>query len=125
MEAGLKLPAGLLVRTLEEYNANANAGEDRVFHKHADWLKPLEQRPFAAFDISFNKSIYLFMTLGGLKTNRHAEVIDTHGKAIPGLYAAGACSAHIPQTGKSYASGMSLEPGSFFGRVAGRNASQR
>ena len=64
MEVGLKLPPGSLVRTLEEYNANANAGEDRVFHKHADWLKPLEQGPFAALDISFNQSIYLFMTPG-------------------------------------------------------------
>lgn len=123
MEAGLALPNGSLVRTLEQYNADARAGEDRLLHKHADWLKPLDQGPYAAFDISFNKSIYLFMTLGGLKTNRHAQVIDTHGKVIPGLYAAGACSAHIPRTGKSYASGMSLGPGSFFGRAAGRHAS--
>ncbi|MNZ30563.1 Urocanate reductase precursor [compost metagenome] len=123
MEAGLGLPAGSLVNTMEQYNADARAGEDRLLHKHADWLKPLDQGPYAAFDISFNKSIYLFMTLGGLKTNRHAQVVDTHGKVIPGLYAAGACSAHIPRTGKSYASGMSLGPGSFFGRAAGRHAS--
>ncbi|MNN65437.1 hypothetical protein D3C81_1809390 [compost metagenome] len=62
------------------------------------------------------------MTLGGLKTNRHAQVIDRQGRVIPGLYAAGACSAHIPHSGKSYASGMSLGPGSFFGRVAGAHA---
>lgn len=122
MEAGLGLPSGSLVNTLEQYNADARAGEDSLFHKHADWLKPLDQGPYAAFDISFNKSIYLFMTLGGLKTNRHAQVIDRQGRVIPGLYAAGACSAHIPHSGKSYASGMSLGPGSFFGRVAGAHA---
>ncbi|VVO21288.1 FAD-dependent oxidoreductase [Pseudomonas fluorescens] len=124
MEVGLNLPKGALVSTVEQYNSDAQAGEDRLFHKHPDWLKPLDQGPFAAFDISFNKSIYLFMTLGGLQTNRHAQVINTHGRVIPGLYAAGACSAHIPQSGKTYASGMSLGPGSFFGRVAGRHASQ-
>lgn len=124
MEAGLKLPAGSLVHTLEQYNADVQLGEDRLFHKHDDWLKPLNQGPFAAFDISFNKSIYLFMTLGGLRTNRHAQVINDHGMTIPGLYAAGACSAHFAQTGKSYASGMSLGQGSFFGRVAGHHASQ-
>ena len=85
-------------------------------------MKPLDKGPYAAFDISFNKSIYLFMTLGGLKTNRHAQVLDGKGNPIAGLYAAGACSAHIPHSGKSYASGMSLGPGSFFGRVAGKHA---
>lgn len=125
MEAGLDLPAGSLLRTLEQYNADAERGEDRLLHKHRDWLKPLDRGPFAAFDVSFNKSIYLFMTLGGLRTNRHAQVIDRHGRAIPGLYAAGACTAHFAHSGKSYASGMSLGQGSFFGRVAGRHVSQQ
>lgn len=122
MEAGLSLPEGALSNTIEKYNADAVKREDAIFHKSSEWLKPLNEGPFAAFDVSFNKSIYLFMTLGGLKTNRHAQVLDKDGNVIPGLYAAGACSAHIPQSGKSYASGMSLGPGSFFGRVAGKHA---
>jgi predicted oxidoreductase len=60
------------------------------------------------------------MTLGGLKVSVDAEVLDDKGDAIPGLYAAGACTAHIPKTGKSYASGLSLGPGSYFGRIAGQ-----
>lgn len=122
MEAGLELPQGSLQSTLADYNRDAALGEDHLFHKHPDWLKPLDKGPYAAFDISFNKSVYLYMTLGGLRTNQHAQVLDRQGEAIPGLYAAGACSAHIPQSGKSYASGMSLGPGSYFGRVAGRHA---
>lgn len=122
MEAGLSMPAGSLKATLEKYNADAARGEDTILHKSSEWLKPLDKGPYAAFDISFNKSIYLFMTLGGLKTNRHAQVLDGKGNPIAGLYAAGACSAHIPHSGKSYASGMSLGPGSFFGRVAGKHA---
>lgn len=122
MEAGLSMPKGALTSTLEKYNSDAEEGKDSILHKSKEWLKPLDKGPFAAFDISFNKSIYLFMTLGGLKTNRHAQVLGASGNPIPGLYAAGACSAHIPHSGKSYASGMSLGPGSFFGRVAGRHA---
>jgi 3-oxo-5alpha-steroid 4-dehydrogenase len=122
IEAGLAMPPGSLTRTLAEYNDHARSGNDPVFHKSEEWLKPLDRGPWAAFDISFNHSSYLFMTLGGLKINERAEVVDTSGIPLPGLYAAGACTAHIPRSGKSYASGMSLGPGSYFGRVAGRVA---
>ncbi len=121
LEAGLHLPPGALVSTVEHYNAAALAGHDPDFMKHPDWLKPLDRGPYAAFDISFNRSIYLFMTLGGLKVNADAQVLGMSGQPIDGLYAAGACVAHIPRSGKSYASGMSLGPGSYFGRVAGRH----
>lgn len=122
MEIGLGLPAGSLQETLVLYNEHANTRSDPYLFKAAEWLKPLDQGPYAAFDISFNKSIYLYMTLGGLETNAKAQVLDHTGYPIPGFYSAGACAVHIPRTGKSYASGMSLGPGSFFGRVAGREA---
>jgi succinate dehydrogenase/fumarate reductase flavoprotein subunit len=122
MEAGLSLPEGALVATLERYNTGAREGVDEDFMKHPDWLKPLDKAPYAAFDISFNRSIYLYMTLGGLKINASAEVLGIDGLPVNGLYAAGACTSHIPRSGKYYASGMSLGPGSYFGRVAGRQA---
>lgn len=122
MEAGLGMPANSLTETLRNYNASAETGEDPMFFKHPDWLKPLDKGPWAAFDISFNRSSYLFITLGGLKIDVHAQALDRNGDPIPGLFAAGACTAHLPKSGKSYASGMSLGPGSYFGRVAGRTA---
>ena len=122
METALKIPKGALVDTMTHYNTHAAQGRDPLFEKHPDWVKPLNRGPYAAFDISFNRSIYLYMTLGGLKINHNAEVVNPDGLAIPGLYAAGACTAHIPKSGKSYASGMSLGPGSYFGRIAGRHA---
>ncbi|BFM08304.1 FAD-dependent oxidoreductase [Halioxenophilus aromaticivorans] len=121
MEQALAMPKDALVATLNQYNTAARDGVDPDFMKHPEWLKPLDQGPYAAFYISFSQSIYLYMTLGGLKTNANAQVLNSKGIAIPGLYAAGACSAHIPKSGASYASGMSLGPGSFFGRVAGRH----
>ena len=124
MEAGLEIPVGALQATMARYNQYAAEEADPDLFKAAEWLKPLDQGPYAAFDISFNKSIYLYMTLGGLKTNAQSQVLDPSGYPIPGFYSAGACAVHIPRTGKSYASGMSLGPGSFFGRVAGREAAQ-
>lgn len=122
MEKGLELPEGSLQATMAQYNEDAANGEDRFLHKDKAWLKPLNKGPYAAFDIGFRSSIYLYITLGGIRTNRHSQALDAEGNVIPGLYAAGACSAHIPRDGKTYCSGMSLGPGSFFGRVAGRHA---
>jgi succinate dehydrogenase/fumarate reductase flavoprotein subunit len=122
MEQGLALPAGSLAETLAAYNADAVEGTDRRFHKHADWLQPLTEGPYAAFDISFDKSTYLFITLGGIKTDELGRALDLRSNAIPGLYVVGASAAHIPRSGKAYASGLSLGPGSYFGRRAGRHA---
>lgn len=122
MEARLEMPEGSLVATIHHYNEDAARGEDTRFYKHPDWLKPLDQGPWAAFDISYNRSSYLYITLGGLKISAEAQVLDHDDEPLPGLFAAGACTAHVPRDGKSYASGMSLGPGSYFGRVAGRTA---
>ncbi|MDY0067151.1 MAG: FAD-binding protein [Steroidobacteraceae bacterium] len=122
MEAALGMPTGALQRTMAEYNRGAAAGEDAAFHKQPEWLKPLDVAPYAAFDISFNRSSYLFITLGGLRAGLNGEALDEPGKPVPGLYVVGASAAHIPHSGKTYASGLSLGPGSFFGRRAGRHA---
>lgn len=122
MEAGLDLPTGSLVETMRAYNESAHRGVDPRFHKHSDWIKPLDQGPYAAFDISFDKSHYLFITLGGIKTDAVGRALDLKSDAIPGLYVVGASAAHIPRTGKAYASGLSLGPGSYFGRRAGAHA---
>lgn len=122
MEQGLDLPSGSLRRTLSEYNADAQRGEDRRLGKYPDWLQSLEVAPYAAFDLSLNRAVYRFHTLGGLKVTADAQVVGKDGRAIRGLYAAGACAAGIPQGSKGYASGMTLAAGSLFGRVAGRAA---
>lgn len=122
MEAGLSLPAGSLVRTLTQYNEGASNGDDALFHKHPDWLQPLAYAPYAAFDVSFNRSTYLYLMLGGLRTNRFGQVLDPTNEPVRALYAAGGSAAHLPRDGMSYASGLSLATGSFFGRQAGRHA---
>lgn len=121
MEAGLGVPTGSLAATLSEYNRDVADGVDRRFRKHPDWLKPLHGR-WAAFDISLTRSDYHYISLGGLAADEHGRALDSDGEPVAGLYAVGACAAHIPQNGAEYASGLSLGPGSFFGRRAGRHA---
>jgi succinate dehydrogenase/fumarate reductase flavoprotein subunit len=84
MERGLRLPQGVLVGTLDEYNRDVAQGVDTRFHKQPPWLKPLDQAPYAAFDISFDRSIYLYITLGGIDTDSRARALDPSGKPIAG-----------------------------------------
>ena len=121
MEASLEVPAGSLAATLDRYNAAVESGEDAQFHKAGEWLKVL-QAPYAVFDISVPRSDYHWMSLGGLATDADGRALREDGTPVPGLYAAGACTSHLPQDGDEYASGMSLAAGSIFGRRAGAHA---
>lgn len=122
MEQALGIVEGSLQDTLAEYNRFAEKGQDPQFGKYPDWITPLDNGPYAAFDLSADAVLYHYHSLGGLKVNADAQVIGTNGEAIDGLYAAGSCAAGIIQTAKGYASGMTLANGSFFGRVAARHA---
>jgi succinate dehydrogenase/fumarate reductase flavoprotein subunit len=125
MEARLGIPEGALQRTMADYSSHAAAGDDPDFHKHADWLKPLDTGPWAAFDFSYRRAAYYAFTLGGLRISADGEVLDEAGAAIPGLYAAGACAAMLAQDAHNYASGISLACGAFFGRQAGQHAAHQ
>jgi 3-oxo-5alpha-steroid 4-dehydrogenase len=122
METRLEIPTGALQTTMAQYNHNAAQLQDPDFHKHADWLKPLNAGPWAAFDFSFGRAVFNAFTLGGLRISAEAEVLDEMGQPIPGLYAAGACSSMLAHDSWNYASGISLSSGAFFGRQAGRAA---
>jgi 3-oxo-5alpha-steroid 4-dehydrogenase len=122
LESALGLPPEALVRTLDYYNRHAEKGEDPLFHKAAAHLKPLRQPPFGALDCSTAGSFFGVFTLGGLSVRASGEVLDPDGDPVPGLYAAGRCTAGLCREGRSYASGLSIGDASFFGRLAGRSA---
>ena len=117
LEAEMGLPLRSLQSTVDLYNEHASRGEDPLFHKRAEFLRPL-QSPFGA--IPLNGLPYAVFTLGGLVTTVDGEVIGPGGEPIAGLYAAGRATSGIPSWG--YASGTSLGDGTFFGRRAGRAA---
>lgn len=122
MEAGLDLPEGSLQATMAAYNGHAANGADPTFHKYPKWLKPLNEAPYAAFDLSFGRAVYTGFTLGGLRVSVDGQVLTETGAAVPGLYAAGVCASNIAQDSNGYASGTCLGEASFFGRRAGRHA---
>lgn len=124
LEKSLGIPEGQLVYTVTSYNRAAERGEDPVFHKAAKYVTPLVHPPFAALDLSVDKSVWATFTLGGLDTQVTGEVLTVDGQVVPGLYAAGRASAGLTRSGRYYASGMSIGGGSFFGRQAGKAAAK-
>ena len=120
LEAEVGFPVGALQTTLSYYNEGAARGEDPLFRKGPSYLKPLVTPPFGAIDLRASEFAYPAFTLGGLRINAQAEVLNAAGESIPGLYAAGRTTSGVAKQG--YSSGMSLGDGSFFGRRAGRNA---
>jgi succinate dehydrogenase/fumarate reductase flavoprotein subunit len=120
LERSLGMASGVLQATVTLYNRHAAEEADPVFHKHARWLQPLVESPFAAIDCSTDKVLWATFTLGGLHTLPSGEVLTPDDRVIPGLYAAGRTTSGIAAYG--YASGISLADGTFFGRRAGRRA---
>lgn len=125
VEADLGIPSGELVHTVESYNRYAAAGDDPVLHKHADWMRPLIEPPFAALSFTGEDYPATGFTLGGLLTSVSGEVLNGDGVPVTGLYAAGRTSCGLPRWGEAYCSGISLGDGSFFGRLAGREVAAR
>jgi len=105
-----KMPLKYLEETVARYNALADKGLDEDFEKPV--LHRIDTPPFyAAFaPIRVNDSY------GGLRINGKAQVLDTQGRVIPGLYAGGEASGGGAQHGIGRAS--------VHGYIAGTNAAQ-
>ncbi|RJF93161.1 FAD-dependent oxidoreductase [Sphingomonas cavernae] len=120
VERELAMPEGTLAHTVHTFNRYAAEGQDPIYRKALEWLKPLNEAPFAALELNIRTSFFSFFTLGGLNTRPSGEVLDRAGEPIPGLYAAGRTTSGLPRWGHGYSSGLSLADCTFFGRMAGR-----
>ncbi len=119
LETELGLPAGQLQHSVEFYNRHAEQGQDPLFHKASEWLKPI-CAPYVALDCTPGRGAYFpYFTLGGLDTLPSGEVLTADGDIITGLYAAGRTACGIPRRGEGYASGLSVGDATFSGRMAG------
>jgi 3-oxosteroid 1-dehydrogenase len=82
-------------------------------------LGPIEKPPFFMVKVWPGD----LGTKGGLLTDEFARVLDTDGKVIRGLYAAGNCSASV--MGHTYPGpGSTIGPAMVFGMIAGQHASR-
>ncbi|MEM5774296.1 MAG: FAD-binding protein, partial [Anaerolineaceae bacterium] len=115
--AGLMgVPAERFEATIAKYNEDAAAGTDTDFGR-AMLLAPISTGPFYAFK-TFPT---MFDTMGGLKINEAAQVVDVWGDVIPRLYAVGNTAGGV--LGEHYpGSGSALNAGMTFGLIAGKHA---
>jgi tricarballylate dehydrogenase len=85
----------------------------------SNWANTIDTPPFEAYAVTCG----ITFTFGGLRIDRHANVISSDGDPIPGLYAAGELVGGIFWF--NYPGGSGLTNGSVFGRIAGENAGKR
>lgn len=101
---------------IEACNGYAAAGQDAAYGKAANYLWPIAEGPFYAFQICSG----MLNTSGGIRINRDAQVVDARGKAIDGLYAAGVCTSGWD--GEVYGGGTCQTVGMWAGSRAARHA---
>ena len=106
------MSGAVLQETVNRYNTFVAEGVDMDFKKPTPMYKIATPPFYAAWSTPI-----LHDTLTGLRTNTNAEVIDTRGEVIQGLYSAGECQGGFAQHG--------LARCLVFGRIAGRHASKR
>lgn len=122
------LPADGLKMTMAAYNAACRDGtfeptrEDGlatagVTPPKSNWARPVDRPPFLCYPLISAP----ILTFGGVKVNTKAQVVNTDGETIPGLYAAGEV---IGLYYRNYAAATSVLRGMVFGRIAGADAAQ-
>ena len=105
------MPGATLRETVERYNSFVDSGIDEDFQKPRPLYK-IQRPPFyAAWDTPCVHDTY-----AGIRMNTRAQVMDTHGEVIPGLYVAGESSGGFGQHG--------LGRAFVYGRIAGIDAAR-
>jgi tricarballylate dehydrogenase len=124
---GLGIDQAELVRTVGEFNRSITGerfdptikdGKHTVGISPAksNWAQPVDTPPYLGFPVTCG----ITFTFGGLHIDPEARVLDTAGRAIPGLYAAGELVGGLFHF--NYPGGSGLTAGSVFGRRAGHGA---
>ncbi|WP_333589467.1 flavocytochrome c [Ligilactobacillus acidipiscis] len=113
----IKIDPTELVTTITKYNSYVDAGHDPEFGKDVFDLK-VEKAPFYATP----RKPALHHTMGGLKIDSSAHVLDTSGQPISGLYAAGEVAGGLHAGNRL--GGNSLADIFTFGRIAAQTAAK-
>jgi len=116
----------VLQDTVNTYNGYVVAGKDLEFGRvgllprpNTARMVPISTPPFYAL----KQASATGLTLGGLKINPTAQVVDVSGNVIPRLYAAGRTTGGT--MGKLYPGGGScVDDALTMGRIAGQNAAK-
>jgi tricarballylate dehydrogenase len=122
-------PAGFLdeisaynaaVKTAIPFNPNMKDGRGTrgLTINKSNWANTIDVPPFEAYAVTCGVTF----TFGGLRIGENAEVLNTDGLPIHGLYAAGELVGGLFYF--NYPGGTGLMSGAVFGKIAGTAAAQ-
>ena len=130
---GLAVALGIkpqaLKATIEEFNAAVQDGSFKpvvpdgkrtrgITPPKSNWARTIDGPEFMAYPLVCTN----VFTFGGVRVSPKAQVVNTEGYVIPGLYAAGEVIGFYYDT---YVTSTSYLRGIVFGRIAGRHAAHR
>jgi fumarate reductase flavoprotein subunit len=115
---GAGLDSEMVAATIENYNEACRNERDVAFEKEAGFLVPIETPPFCVLRV---EPSMLVATFCGLRIDHAGRVLNTAGRPIWGLYAAGESAGGV--VGEVYSGhGNSVTTSLVFGRRAGYDA---
>jgi len=102
------------------FNPNVKDGRrtEGLAVNKSNWANTVDTPPFEAYAVTCG----ITFSFGGLRINTDAQVINTDGEPIPGLYAAGELVGGIFWF--NYPGGSGLTNGAVFGKIAGASAAK-
>lgn len=116
LAAELGIDPAVLSATLSDWNKAVANQKDPEFGRNTAMDADLSTAPYYAIQIAPG----IHHTMGGVKIDVKGQVIDTKGKAIPGLYAAGEVTGGVH--GANRLGGNAIADIVVFGTVAAENA---
>lgn len=115
LAALMDVPADELVKTAETWNGYCETGEDLSFYRPKSYMHDAALKTAPFFAAKCEPSF--LNTDGGPVRNAKAQVLDTEGEPIPGLYAAGEFGSIWCNM---YQGACNIGEGLIFGRIAAR-----
>ena len=106
------------VRTAIPFNPNVKDGRctQGLALNKSNWANTIDTPPFEGYAVTCG----ITFTFGGLRINTGGEVLNTDGRSIRGLYAAGELVGGLFYF--NYPGGTGLMSGAVFGKIAGASA---
>lgn len=105
-----------LTMTMAQWNEAVKSQNDEAYGRTTGMDNDLTTPPYYAIKIAPG----IHHTMGGVKINTSAEVLDTNGNAIPGLFAAGEVTGGVH--GGNRLGGNAVADIVIFGRIAAQSA---
>lgn len=113
----LGMPTGSLAATISNYNTYVVNGSDPEFGRKASEMpRALSEGPYFAVEVG----PAIHHTMGGIKINTQAEVLNSKNQVIPGLYAAGEVTGGVH--GGNRLGGNAVADICVFGKIAADSA---